>query len=255
MYVSIVILNYFHPEVIRVCLHTLQMTTGVDYEVIVVDNGSDAETIAYLEEHKAEGRIDKLILNSENKMFSEGNNIGVAAADPNSDAVLLLNSDVGFKNPEWLLKLTQWLDGTMVPRPNMWAFSPTIVKPGPFDIVSCGWSYDENLAGKARPEGWCCLFRKKAWVDMSPDFPYYYGFEEAVALSIRNKGSRCGVLWNYSSLLIHREQGSSTRRTSTYIHSMRAPDMLGWYKDLEVETLDFSHPGEPIEHSTYMEWD
>ena len=40
-FVSIVILNYNHPEVINICLTTLATTQGyLKYEVVVVDNGS-----------------------------------------------------------------------------------------------------------------------------------------------------------------------------------------------------------------------
>src|SRR5580698_596040 len=85
--VSIVILNYFHPEVIEICLRTLKQTItpeGLEYEVIVVDNGSDPSTVKELSEFKSIGWIDKLILNPVNRYFAGGNNDGVRAADPDT---------------------------------------------------------------------------------------------------------------------------------------------------------------------------
>lgn len=253
--VSIIILSYNHPEVIDVCLRTLMQTEG-SYEVVVVDNGSDDATIAALAEHLEAGRINTLVLEPVNHMFSEGNNIGVRRSDPDSEFILLLNSDVGFLRPDWLSKLIGWAEGTTVATPTIWASHPTIASPGPRDIVSCGWSHDSNVDGHARPEGWCCLIRREWWREMSPDFPFLYGFEEAIMQSVR-EGAKMGVLWNYAKYMIHREGGSGK---SQPIQNTREPDLEAWFKGLEVETLDFTLDcwsgacGGPLEHQSYMNW-
>lgn len=247
MKVSIVIVNYKHPHIIEVCLRTLQITEG-DYEVIVVDNGSGPETVAKLEEFKANGWIDKLVLSPTNGFFAGGNNLGVANADPDSDVILLLNSDVGFLKPEWMQKALSWLEGTMVATPTIWTFYPTVPAPGPFDILSVGWSHDATIDGNARPEGWCCFIRREHWTDISTDFPHHYGFEEMVANAVRN-GARCGVLFNYAPYLIHAEQGSGKANT---IVNKRQPDMPGWFRGIKIETLDFTLG--PHEHQSYMNW-
>lgn len=252
MYVSIVILNYYHPEVIEVCLNSLKQTEGVEFEIIVVDNGSDPSTVKELSEFESLGLIDKLILNSENRFFAGGNNDGVHASDPASDAILLLNSDVAAIHPLWLLKATQWMEGTAQPVPTVWGSKPTVPKPGPKDIVSVGWSHDGSIEpSHARPEGWCCLIRRSVWTDISEDFPWHYGLEEMLANAVRN-GATCGILSQYGTYVIHREGGSSSKMPKLDIRNERTPDMPGWFNGLDIETLDFTLG--PDEHSSYLNW-
>lgn len=69
--VSIIIPNYNSPQIIDICLRTLEMTEGIPYEVVVVDNASDEETVRQLRQHKEEGRITTLVENPENSLYSE----------------------------------------------------------------------------------------------------------------------------------------------------------------------------------------
>lgn len=247
--VSIVILNRNNPHIIDVCLDTLLITEDVSYETIVVDNGSDAETKKFLLDKEEEGKIDVLVLSSENNMFSTGNNIGVAHSNPDSEYVLLLNSDVAFVRPDWLSKLIAWAEDTIEYRPSIWPFSPTKPSPGPRDIVSIGWSHDPQCGiTEVRPEGWCCLIRHAIWEDISPDFPWHYGLEEMLTKLIR-KGARAGALSQYSSYLVHREGGSGKLLE---VHNARMPDMPGWFRGLTIEGLDFTLG--PNEHDSYLWW-
>jgi glycosyltransferase involved in cell wall biosynthesis len=249
--VSIVVLNWNSPHVIDVCLRSLTVTDGIPYEIVVVDNGStEPGTLEALRQHRAEGRITTLVENPLNSLFSQGNNIGVAASDPSSEYVLLLNSDVAFLRPDWLVKLVGWAEGTTDYWPTVWAFHPTVPDPGPRDIVSAGWSHDANVEGRVRPEGWCCLFRRSVWRDLSPDFPWHYGFELAVAESVR-AGAKCGVLFNYAPYMIHMEGGSGKEHAGTFVN-VGAPDLPGWYAGIRIESLDFTLGA--FEHQSYLGW-
>lgn len=251
MDVSIVILNYNNPHIIEVCLRSLKITEGVDYEVIVVDNASpEPGVVDRLEEFKAEGLIDKLVLNRVNGMFAGGNNAGVRVSDSASKYVLLLNSDVGFLRSDWLSKAIAWMEDTIEYEPSIWRFHPTEPKPGPKDVISIGWSYDPAVEpSHARPEGWCCLIRHNLWSDISPDFPWHYGFEEMLANTAR-RGARIGVLSQYGKYLVHAEGGSGTSHMQ--ILNKRTPDIPGWFRGLEIETLDFTLG--PNEHQSYLWW-
>lgn len=251
--VSIVILSYFHPEVTEVCLRTLQITEGIDYEVVVVDNGSDEATKEFLHGEWEAGRIDRLIQEPSNHMFSEGNNIGVAMGDQSSEYVLLLNSDVGFMRKDWLTKLVGWAEGTTVHFPSIWPHHPTEPAPGPYDIVSLGWSHDgtlnEDRTKCVRPEGWCCLYRRSIWKPMPPEFPWLYGLDLQITSMVKN-GARCGVLSQYGPYLVHREGGSSSGPREVVTQS--APNLIGWYDGAHIESLDFTLG--PNEHDSYLWW-
>ncbi|HUA08805.1 MAG TPA: glycosyltransferase family 2 protein [Candidatus Acidoferrales bacterium] len=94
--VSIVTLSWNTPEFTLQALESIRQHTAEPYEVIVVDNGSRAETLAAL------ATIDdphvKIVYNKTNRGFSGGNNDGIAHA--RGDYVILLNNDV-IVTPGW----------------------------------------------------------------------------------------------------------------------------------------------------------
>lgn len=245
--ISVIIPNFNHPHLITISTGTLATQEGVPFEVVVVDNGSQPETIAVLYKLKEEGKIDRLVLLEKNTFFSGANNAGFRASNPESEYILLMNSDVAIRRPGLLSKMVEWMNGVPEYKPDIWADHPTIPRNERRDIVSVGWSWDANLKGNARPEGFFCMIRRSAWVDMSMDMPHHNGFEEAIAKSIR-AGAKAGVLSQYGNWMIHRECGSGKQS----VPNSRAPEMAKWFAGLEVETLDFSLGDQ--EHSSYLIW-
>ena len=98
--VSIVTLSWNAPEYTKMALDSIRSHTSEPYEVIVVDNGSQPETIAMLE------AIDdphvRVMYNGENRGFGGGNNVGIAASS--GDYVIVLNNDV-IVTQEWVERL------------------------------------------------------------------------------------------------------------------------------------------------------
>jgi glycosyltransferase involved in cell wall biosynthesis len=86
-------------------LRSLPRTRGVDYELVVVDNRSRALTRAILAAAALLGRIDRLCLLDRNTLFAPANNIGAAATSRTARHVVLLNSDVEVRDPDWLARL------------------------------------------------------------------------------------------------------------------------------------------------------
>jgi GT2 family glycosyltransferase len=94
--VSIIILNYNTTALLLNCIQSIyDHTTGISFEVIVVDNASPSSP-----EHQLAQRFPgvKHIQNTANNGFSRGNNLGVNAATGryfsllNSDTLLIENS-------------------------------------------------------------------------------------------------------------------------------------------------------------------
>jgi len=108
--VCIIILNWNGLEDTIECLESLKRITYPEYEVIVVDNGSEGNDVEVLRERF--GDYVHVIENDVNYGFAEGSNIGMRYAlgtlDP--DYVLLLNSDT-LVDPDFLTELIKVAEG------------------------------------------------------------------------------------------------------------------------------------------------
>ncbi len=98
--VSIIIVNYNSQQTLGRCIDALyHHVSGIAYEIIVVDNASEPESVRFIKENYP--RV-KLIENTENKGFGAANNIGVRYATGdflfflNPDAILLDNAVLRF---------------------------------------------------------------------------------------------------------------------------------------------------------------
>jgi GT2 family glycosyltransferase len=92
------VVTYNAPDYVRRCIESVQSKTRTPYEMIVIDNASEAETRDYL--RTVHGI--RLFLNDENRLWCAGCNQGMRAADPRSPYLLLLNSDIEVLRPDWL---------------------------------------------------------------------------------------------------------------------------------------------------------
>lgn len=89
MDISVIILNWNVRDLLRRCLTSIYAnTSGISFEVIVVDNASSDASADMV---RAEFPQAMLIVNDQNFGFAKGNNIGVREAS--GDVVLLLNPD------------------------------------------------------------------------------------------------------------------------------------------------------------------
>ena len=138
--VSIIILTWNGLDYTKRCLDSLRdMTKGVDYHVVVVDNKSTDGTPEWLQ------TVDwvKLIRNETNEGYVRGNNRGMRAIPADHD-IVLLNNDIRIIQENWLERLRDaandhpdygvlgckmlWPDGrllhtgTVMPLNNYWGF-------------------------------------------------------------------------------------------------------------------------------------
>ena len=159
--VSIITLNWNGLAHTIECLESLKKITYANYEVIVVDNGSEGDDVTALKGRY--GDYIHIIENDRNYGFAKGNNIGIKYASENFDPqyFLLLNNDT-IVDPEFLTELTKvavtderigscqskilslkdpkTIDAigiNIIRKPNLWAviFYPTFFLPGcPYQI-------------------------------------------------------------------------------------------------------------------------
>jgi glycosyltransferase involved in cell wall biosynthesis len=118
--VSIIVVNRNATEMTCACIqHIWANTTGVKYEILVADNGSDPEALHVLRDQGGGLRLLRLGVN---RYFGEANNIAVEAA--RGRFVCLLNNDA-FVTLGWLTNLLAALRAT----PNAGAVGPVFLFP------------------------------------------------------------------------------------------------------------------------------
>ena len=134
---AIVVVSYDNPEYLEQCLRSIwKNTSHPDYEVIVVENGTDPAVRAFLDtETEREPRL-KVVRPGENAGFARANNLGLQAAG-DCEFVVLLNDDT-VVTAGWLGRLLSYLDddsvGLVGPVTN-WAGNEARIDVGYDDLV------------------------------------------------------------------------------------------------------------------------
>lgn len=106
---SIIIVTYNSLNYTRLTLKSiLEKTAYPDYEIVVVDNGSEPEVKALLLAAAAEHPNVRVMFNERNAGFAAANNIGFRLTARESRYLVLLNNDT-IVTPGWLATLVEHL--------------------------------------------------------------------------------------------------------------------------------------------------
>jgi GT2 family glycosyltransferase len=222
MPVSVVIANYNGCHILKACLsENMAMFKRHNItDVIIADDASTDDSIAYLQTHFPEVRV---VQNSQNSGFSITCNKGASLAK--EDVLLLLNNDMVFKELNLTAILTQLED------PDVFAITPKIIRQNKegswvnespnYGYFAGGWFSTENdfeAAEKAdNPEGmpllWACggaMFMKKKRFDALDGFdpimsPFYC---EDLDLSYRGWKRGWKSLYTETALCHHQHQAT-----------------------------------------------
>jgi GT2 family glycosyltransferase len=218
--VSIIVLTHNALAATRRCVASLRAHTGASPELILVDNGSAADTVAFLRETAAALPACRLILSPENLGFAAGNNLGLAAARGRD--VVLVNSDV-VVTPGWLERLLACADahpgaGLVGPCTNRIS-GPQQVAPVDYDQDSLAglddWAarFAAAHAGQASPHwravGFCVLIRRpllEAIGGLDPRFGRGNFEDDDYALRARLAGFES---WIAGDCFVHHDGGRS----------------------------------------------
>lgn len=109
MTIPVILLNYNSTDDCRKCISFLQKQTGVDLEIIVVDNCSVDENRISVEQLCQEKGCT-FIANTRNAGYNAGNNVGLRyAAEKGYEYALIANPDMEFPQTDYVVKLAQFL--------------------------------------------------------------------------------------------------------------------------------------------------
>ncbi|TFE27844.1 glycosyltransferase family 2 protein [Cohnella luojiensis] len=190
MMTSILIVTLNNLTQTQRCLESIRLFTDAPYELILIDNGSEDGTVAWLSEQPDV----RLISNGTNRGFAEACNQGAAAAK--GDNILLLNNDT-IVSHRWLSQLLSALyaDG----RTGMVGPMSNFVLP--FQLLTVTFPNEESYHrftdsfNRRDPilwknvtslSGFCLLLRRKTWNRLSGlDERYGIGSYEDIDLGYR----------------------------------------------------------------------
>ena len=218
---SIIIPVHNEADLTRQCLTSLaEVTAGVEFEVIVVDNGSTDETSAVLEQLSGDVQI---IRNTENAGFAAACNQGAKAA--RGRHLVFLNNDT-IPQREWLQALVQevrahpevavvgskllYPDGRIQHAGVVFSrslFAPYhVYRQFPGDASAANYRREFQCVTAA-----CMLIRRDVFEAVGGlDEGYRNGFEDVdLCLKVREQGWR--VVYQPESVLYHLEGQSSGR--------------------------------------------
>lgn len=105
--VTIIIPTFNKVDLLRNCISSLSTTTYKNYDILVVDNGSnEPEALSYLDELRARQGIKIVKIANQDSSFSYANlNNQAVLGHCHSEFVLLLNNDTEVISPRWLSQM------------------------------------------------------------------------------------------------------------------------------------------------------
>ncbi|MBP7687514.1 MAG: glycosyltransferase family 2 protein [Thermoflexales bacterium] len=131
--VAVIVVNWNGRAYLEKCLAALRVQTYRWFEVVVVDNASTDDSVAFVQAAFPEVTVIQL---DRNVGFAAGNNIGIRAT--RSDYVALINTDA-YAEPEWLARsievAEQRPEAGAIAAKLLFAHDPTIVN-------ACGLALD-----------------------------------------------------------------------------------------------------------------
>jgi glycosyltransferase involved in cell wall biosynthesis len=176
--VSILIVAFNAPRHLLRLFRSLTQTSGVDYEIVVVDNRSRAPTRVLLHVLASTRVINSLTLLDRNTLFAGGVNTALRVSSPSSRHILLLNPDIEIRDPHWLRRLLDLHERG--------ATSLGFVEGGPWP----------------RADGYCFLIDRDLFDGLSPEFHWWWGVTKLQA-DLLQAGHSVRAVRDHDHLITH----------------------------------------------------
>ncbi|MBR4983244.1 MAG: glycosyltransferase family 2 protein [Lachnospiraceae bacterium] len=220
--VFIIIINYNNAKDTIECIKSIRRQNYSNYEIVVVDNASEDDSVLKIKENDKSVIIIK---SSKNLGFSGGNNIGIKyALSHDAEAIMFLNNDTIVENDclrKMILKLTY--NKVICPRIMFWDDKTLIwYAGGKLDKVSghcISFGYRKKLASKYMKEGetnaitgCCLLMTRETFLDIgqwSEEF-FLYREDDDYTLRILQKGIH--ILYVPEAVIFHKESRSTKKK-------------------------------------------
>jgi GT2 family glycosyltransferase len=221
--VSVVIVNWNGRHLLPECLDSVFQQTFRDFEVIVVDNGSQDGSGEFV---RSSYPAVILISLQTNRGFAGGSNAGMRAAS--GDYIALLNNDTR-TDPGWLAGLVAAAERS--PSAGMWACKIlSYDDPGVIDNVGLLIYRDGLARGKGRlerdhgqydqagealfPSGCAGLYRRRMLDEIGLFDEEFFAYADDVDLGLRARLAGWGCIYVPEARVYHRYSASSSTYSS-----------------------------------------
>jgi len=215
--VSIIILNYNAGDLLLDCINSIQKSTYTNYEIILVDNISKDNSH---KKCKEQFPSIKLIENSENFGYCEGNNIGLRIAK--GQFIVILNPDT-IVDSFWLEELLKayQTNGEGIYQPKFLAttdHSMLLSTGNMIQIFGFGFSRSKGDMDKKQYEdlekinyaSGTCLFTSKYILEKIGFFdPFLFAFHDDLELCWRGAINKINSFYVPKSIVYHPIEGTS----------------------------------------------
>lgn len=102
-FVSVILLNYNGEEILEECLDSILLQDYSHFEVIVIDNASEDNSISIIKKYAERIRFE---CNNRNLGYAAGMNFGASLASDKADYLAFITHDV-ILNEEWIRQMVQ----------------------------------------------------------------------------------------------------------------------------------------------------
>lgn len=220
--VAVVLINYNGEEVLADCINSLIDNTGDDMEIVVVDNGSEDDSMSYIEYHYP---YVHTVYMKENIGWGAGCNVGMQLAfDNGAEYVLLLNTDTEIEEG-MIWELLKYCDDNTLAIPRIYRdkkdkenslwYSGGKIDYEAADVKQTLFQYnvtDDSCNVPRKVEfatGCCMMISKDSWERAGGFDEDYFLYYEDVDYCMRLKEQKIGIMYVPKAALWHKVGGSA----------------------------------------------
>ncbi|HEY6360068.1 MAG TPA: glycosyltransferase family 2 protein [Vicinamibacterales bacterium] len=252
--ISLVIVNWNGRRFLDACLGAAAAQQDVDFETILVDNGSDDGSADFV---RARFPAVRVVALAENLGFAGGNNAGAGAA--RGRCVAFLNNDT-VPDPRWLRALRNGLDEqagfALATSRIVYMHDPTVIDSAGDGVFRWGGAFKRHhgadVSGAQRSEevfgvcGAACMMPRAVFDELGGFDADFFASHEDVDLSYRARlrGYRC----RYVADAVVRHHGSATLGKASELAVFHGQRNLEWvyFKNAPASVLARTLPGHVI---------